>query len=60
MAGIPEWVVETRLDRDGRDGCVTDDGKVGGANVTSSGGEGKDGENLRRGGENQASSKGQS
>lgn len=57
MAGIPEWVVETRLDRDG---CVTDDRKVGGANVTSSGGEGKDGENLRRGGENQASSKGQS
>lgn len=55
MAGIPEWVVETRLDRDG---CVTGE-KVGGANVTSSGGEGKDGENLR-GGENQASSKGQS
>lgn len=55
MAGIPEWVVETSLDRDGS--VVTDNGKVGGANVTSSGGEGKDGENLR-GGENQASSKG--
>lgn len=47
MAGIPEWVVETSLDRDV---CVvTDDEKVGGANVTSSGGEGKDGENLRGG-----------
>lgn len=47
MAGIPEWVVETSLDRDV--GVVTDDKKVGGANVTSSGGEGKDGENLRGG-----------
>lgn len=45
MAGIPEWVVEMSLDRDG--GVDTDDEKVGGANVTSSGGEGKDGENLR-------------
>lgn len=45
MAGIPEWVVEMSL---GREVCVvTDDEKVGGANVTSSSGEGKDGENLR-------------